>query len=752
MPQIHPFATGFLLVLGWLLPGIGSAQNTPNPFQPLEDTWRPANEVRLASGAPGPAYWQQKVDYDIAVELLEEGPSLRGSETITYHNRSPHQLDYLWLQLDQNLRRPDATARLVEPAPYIYRPENFVQIYADRNQFVGGFVLSAVADAKGRPLPHQIVGTNMRIDLPAPLAPEAQFALQIKWSYRINDARTEGRSGFEYFPKDENFLFEIAQFYPRLCAYDDINGWQNKPFYGPAEFALEFGDYAVAITAPENYLVTATGTLQNEPEVLSKRQQERLQRARTTESQPVQIVTPEEAQLNESKRSTDQKTWRYTADNVRDFAFAASRKFAWEAARVTIDETPVLAQALYPKEGIPLWDKYALHTVMHTLRTYSAYSVPYPYPTATTVHGAVWGMEYPMLSFCGGRPLASGFYSRQMKYSMIGVIIHEVGHNFFPMVVNSDERKWAWMDEGINSFLEYLTEAKFEQNFPHRRGPAAQFAPFMASPGHQSVMTNPESITSNGKTSYEKVTVALKILRDQVMGPEVFDAAFRRYAQRWAFKRPTPEDFFRTLEDASGQDLDWFWRNWFYAAEPLDLGIVRVKHFVLKEPEDRPPQEAFALNRVAQRPSDQPIGELFYVDQHPELRDRYTGQARLPDYDDRNEQEMIAELIAAEGIPMKRREHQRHVYHITFENVGGCVAPIPFELVFRDRSTAQFRLPAEVWMRDPATFTKQVAVAKEVVAIRLDADLTLPDTDRKNNFFPDLNRGQRIQTYDLRPE
>lgn len=727
------FPALFLIVFGFAIcsPLFINAQVGINRFEPLESVWRAPNECRLGSGAPGPDYWQQRADYNIEVRLEEKGPTISGKETITYYNQSPHTLPYLWLQLDQNLRLPNSNKNQTRMATVGFSGEDFSKVYKRQVHFKGGYSELAVLDENGNGLPHRIVETNLRIDLPEPLKPGEQFRFKVSWAYPVNNAAIEGRSGYEYFPGDGNYLFEIAQFYPRMCVYDDINGWQNKPFFGPAEFALEFGNFEVAITAPETYTVSATGDLLNPDKVLTATQRDRLKTARSAEGKPVFIITTEEATANESKKDSGTKTWKYRAENVRDFAFAASRKFAWQAGMVKVADKEILAQALFPKEAVPLWDKYATHTVMHTLRTYSKYSVDYPYSTAIAVHGPVWGMEYPMICFCGGRPNPDGFYSRQTKYNTIGVIIHEVGHNFFPMIVNSDERKWAWMDEGMNSFLEYLTEYEFEPNYPHRRGPAAQFAPFLDTYAHQPVMTNPESLISNGKTSYEKVAVGLKILRDQVMGPKLFDESLRHYSRSWAFHRPTPEDFFRSMEDYSGMDLDWFWRNWFYEALPVDLAVIEVKHFEVEDALDSWKRDPSSTQSETMIRGEVPT-QNYYITGKPELRDKYTGIAQASAED---EDEIEVRRLIAEHTGPAAAENSLHVYHIAFANRGGCPMPVPFELMYLDGTREQFRLPAEVWAGNFGVFVKEIACRKEVVAVRVDGGKVLPDVNRGDNFF-----------------
>ncbi|MGO4479954.1 M1 family metallopeptidase, partial [Massilia sp. 2TAF26] len=553
--------------------------------EPFEDKFRQLDELlptptdtRTASGAPGHAYWQQRADYKIRARLDETNHAITGSETVTYHNNSPDTLNYLWLQLDQNLFKPNSGARttatvMSREAWAKATPETGVKFDGMRTMlesrlFDGGFNITAVKDAGGAPLRYVINGTMMRIDLPQAMKPGSKLAFAVEWNYKINDQKVvHGRSGYETFD-DKNDLFAIAQWFPRMAAYYDAHGWQHKQFLGAGEFTLEFGDYDVELTVPADHIVAATGELQNPDAVLTPAQRERLKQARTAK-QPVLIVTQAEAEAKEKTRAEGSRTWRFKAKNVRDFAFASSRKFIWDAQGFKKEGTDALAMSYYPKEGNPLWGKYSTHAVVHTLDQYSKYSFDYPYPVAISVNFDVGGgMEYPMISFNAPRPTKDKktgeiTYSKNAKYGLIGVVIHEVGHNYFPMVVNSDERQWTWMDEGLNSFLEFLAEEAWEEKFPVQWGEARLIAGYMKSQNQVPIMTNSESLVQFLNNAYAKPATALNVLRETVLGRELFDFAFREYARRWKFKRPTPADFFRTMEDASGTDLDWFWRGWF---------------------------------------------------------------------------------------------------------------------------------------------------------------------------------------------
>lgn len=568
----------FCLFCMCLITSLSSAQTKQNPvdkFRQLEEILPTPNEQRTASGAPGARYWQQRADYQIKVTLDDARQRITGSETITYYNNSPDALPYLWLQLDNNIFSPTSDDVLTETAPSLDRvPFRALDSIIARNTFDGSVKITGVRDANARAnnaaLRYTVNRTMMRIDLPQPLAPGAQTRFSVDWNYAINDARrVGGRTGYEFFPKDGNYIYEIAHWFPRMAAYTDVNGWQHKQFLGNGEFTLEFGNYRVEITAPADHVVAATGVLQNENQVLTAAQRQRLQQARTAPQSPTKtptlIVTPEEARARETDGATKTrnaslptKTWVYQAENVRDFAFASSRKFIWDAQGHNVEGNRVLAMSYYPNEGNPLWAQYSTAAIIHTLNVYSRYSFTYPYPIAISVNGPVGGMEYPMICFNGPRPEADGTYSARTKYGLISVVIHEVGHNYFPMIVNSDERQWTWMDEGLNSFLQFLAESEWENNYPSRRGEPQNITEYMTSANQVPIMTNSESLLQFGNNAYGKPATALNVLRETILGRELFDFSFREYARRWKFKRPEPADFFRTMEDASGTDLDWF--------------------------------------------------------------------------------------------------------------------------------------------------------------------------------------------------
>ena len=597
-----------------------------NKFRQMYNEMATPNMFRTASGAPGPAYYQQKADYKMNLELDDKNSKLYGVETITYHNNSPENLEYLWVQLEQNIERPDSKTPLVESQNIdkAITADRFVKKYMDK-PFPGGFNIDYVKDAKGKDMSYTINQTMMRINLAKPLKSGEKISFSIKWWYNIvnyMEGANNGRSGYELF-EDGNKLFVMAQFFPRMAVYNDVEGWQNMQFWGRGEFALPFGDYEVNITVPADHIMEATGVLQNRKEVFTAEQIKRWELAERTFDKPVVIVTQEEAERAEKGFSDKKKTWKFKAQNVRDFGFATSRKFILDAMAVQLETNKPMAISLYPKEGNPLWGDYSTRAVAHTLKSYSHYTFDYPYPKAVSISAEDQGMEYPMICWNYGRPDKDGKYTDRIKYGMLGVIIHEVGHNFFPMIVNSDERQWTWMDEGLNTFLEYLTEITFDPNFPATRGPAKNIVPYMK--GNQQflepIMSNSENIYQFGANAYGKPATALNILRETIMGHELFDHALKTYANRWKFKHPTPEDFFRTMEDASAMDLDWFWRGWFYSTDYTDIGVKEVKQYFITENPSAEVKEMF--NRRGRKIADaQPMMYLVTEgseDYKPEL-------------------------------------------------------------------------------------------------------------------------------------
>ena len=706
-----------------------------NKFRQMYTEMATPNMFRTASGAPGPAYYQQKADYKMNLELDDKNKKLYGSETITYHNNAPESLEYLWVQLDQNIERPDSKTPLAESESLSksITTDGFAKKFIEK-PFQGGFNIEYVKDAKGNPMKYTINQTMMRIDLPKPLKNGEKVTFSIKWWYNIVNYQEQvnnGRSGYEQF-SDGNRLYVMAQFYPRMAVYSDVEGWQNMQFWGRGEFALTFGDFEVNITVPADHIMEGTGVIQNKSEVYSAEQMKRWALAETTFDKPVVIVTQEEALQAEKGFSEQKKTWKFKAQNVRDFGFSTSRKFILDAMAVDLPTNKPLAISIYPKEANPLWGDLSTKAVAHTLKTYSHHTFDYPYPKAVSVSAEDQGMEYPMICWNYGRPDDKGFVSNRTKYGMLGVIIHEVGHNFFPMIVNSDERQWTWMDEGLNTFLEYLTEISFDPNFPVDRGPASKIVPYMK--GNQQylepIMSNSESIYNFGANAYGKPATGLNILRETIMGRELFDHAFKTYANRWKFKHPTPEDFFRTMEDASAVDLDWFWRGWFYSTDYTDIGIKDVKQFYVIEQDPKEAQQQF--NRRGRK-----IGEgqsmLKMVleastDFIPELKNGFDASKvqALTDYLNKN---YSAEEINGLKSP-------KFFYEVEFDKPGGLLMPIIVELQFEDGTSETKNFPAQIWRKNNMTAKKVFATEKKVVKFQLDPKLETADIDVTNNFWP----------------
>lgn len=698
-------------------------------FEQLGTDLPTPNGYRTGSGAPGEAYWQQKADYKIEVAIDDEKQMLSGKETITYFNNSPDALGYLWVQLDQNVREPGTNSLKVQQnAIRDSLPAKFAAQGLGITDYEGGFKIQSVKDGDNKTLPYTINKTMMRIDLAEPLKTGESYVMKIEWYYNINDRmEVGGRGGYEYFPEDANYVYTIAQWYPRMAVYDDYEGWQNKQFLGRGEFALTFGDFEVSITVPEDHVVASTGWLQNPKDVLNKAEMERFEKAKKSFDEPVVIVTQAEAEAKEKTKAKKTKTWEYKAENVRDFAFATSRKFIWDAQAVKIGDKAPLAMSYYPKEGNPLWEEESTKAVKNTLETYSKYTIEYPYPVAISVHAASIGMEYPMICFNFGRPNPDGTYSDRTKYGMIGVIIHEVGHNFFPMIINSDERQWTWMDEGLNTFVQYRTEQEAYDGFPSRRGPAANITGYMKGDKNfiRPIMTNSEQIMQFGNNAYAKPATALSILRETVMGPELFDKAFKTYARRWAFKHPKPADFFRTMEDASAVDLDWFWRGWFYSVDHVDINVADVKWFRMKSEEVDVENKGKKVKKGDLSKEEGESEMMDFGDEPQPFSLTETDPRFYGEFKNRVDDKAIMEKFAGKNF-----------YQITFKNEGGLVMPLIIEFTFKDGTKTVEKIPAEIWRMNEYEVTKVFGFDKEVANISLDPNLETADTDVQNNVFP----------------
>ncbi len=732
---IAGFALAGLLVAGANVFAQGQWQQK---FEQMGTTLPTANTYRTASGAPGKDYWQQKADYDIAVTLNDDKQSISGEETITYHNFSPDRLTYLWVQLDQNLFDKNSATKQVAAStmPDTISGKSLQQTITRDQDFDGGFKIGYVKSADGKDLKYTINKTMMRVDLPQALNSGERVSFRIAWRYNINDRMSlGGRSGYEYFPGDDNYLYTIAQWFPRMAVYDDVNGWQNKQFLGAGEFALPFGDYKVKITVPADHVVAATGVLQNPGEVLTPEQQNRLDAARTSFDKPVIIITEAEAVKNEKSRAKSTKTWVFHAEQVRDFAFVSSRKFIWDAQAVKINDKTPLAMSLYPKEGNPLWEKESTKAVVNTLKTYSKYTIDYPYPVAQSIHTASIGMEYPMICFNYGRPNPNGSYSRAILEGMVGVIVHEVGHNYFPMIINNDERQWAWMDEGINTFLEHQTIVENYPDFDTTWGTPQGVTRYMKGEKSQlrPIMTNPEQGKSLGYEAYGKPSAGLVLLRETIMGPELFDKAFKEYAERWAFKHPSPADFFRTMEDASAVDLDWFWKGWFYSVDACDIAVDNVQWYRMKVDE-----KGFENQIAASVSNDLGSGGAMENGLSAPKPFKYsnTGNGEYGEFKARVDDKAI-----------QKKNADRNFYEVTLKNEGGLVMPVIIEWTFADGTKEIERLPAEIWRLNENVVTKVFAKDKQVVSLKLDPMQELPDVDEQNDVYPQVDAQSRFERF-----
>jgi hypothetical protein len=729
-------------------------QNNPgsnhgNKFEQLGTILTTPNEQRTASGAPGVKYWQQKADYDIKATLDEKNLTLKGTETVTYTNNSPDVLTYIWLQLDENEHSTSKNAGYESSSkmPNISTTQMVDRVQEATKENGNGINITLLTDAAGKKLSYTVNKTMMRVEMPTPLKSGQQFVFKVGWDYKITDRLVVGgRGGYEFFPEDGNYLFTMAQWYPRLCVYSDFQGWQNHQFTGRGEFALTFGDFKVQMTVPADHVVGGTGECINYNGVLTPAQFSRYQKS-TTATEPVEIVTLAEAKQAETKKSSATKTWVFQAKDVRDFAWTSSRKFIWDAMAQKVANKSVMCMSFYGKEAYGLYSKFSTKAVAHTVKTYSDFTFPYPYPTAQSVEAAN-GMEYPMICFNYGRTEKDGTYSETSKNGMLGVIIHEVGHNFFPMIVNSDERQWTWMDEGLNSFIEYLTEELWDNKFPSKKGPAYTIIDYMKLPKDQlePTMTNSENIVRFGPNAYSKPATALNILRETIMGRELFDYAFKEYARRWAFKHPTPADLFRTMEDASGEDLDWFWRGWFYSTDACDISLDSVKvarpDFNGKVPAprtmnarvDKPSVNAFEdISKIRNR-EDKRI--VFYTDKDQNARDFYWRYDRgLEKVDTTASKIEFGRQIEKLSSDEQAKYAGKYFYELNFSNKGGLIMPVIVEFTYKDGSKKIDRIPAQIWRLNENNGSKFYVEDKEVASIKLDPMRETADIDETNNTW-----------------
>ena len=729
-------------------------------FRQLEEVLPTPNDYRTASGAPGHEYWQQRADYVIDVELDEEEKTLTGTARITYTNNSPDALSYLWLNLDQNRFAADSdyVTSLTTSADDRFPYANLRALQRHQTDDLG-HKIESVEDARGRDLPFTLVQTAMRVDPPAPVMPGDSFTFTVEWSQNIRDAKTFfARGGYEVLEQDDAVLYLMAQWYPRMTAYSDYDGWHAKQFLGRGEFTLEFGDFEVNITVPDDHIVSATGTLQNPEDVLTEEQRDRLAEAARSYDEIVLIVTEEEAYENRASGTNRSKTWSFKAEDVRDFAWGSSRAFIWDAMAVKIDgrEDDVLAMSFYPEEANPLWERYSTHALAQTIETYSRFSIVYPYPNVQSINGPIGGMEYPMVGFNGPRPVkdektGEKTYSRAIKYALITVVIHEAGHSFFPMIINSDERQWTWIDEGLNTFLQFVTEREWEPDYPSRRGEPRDIVDYMKSPIQVPIMTNSDSLpgASFGNNAYGKPATALNILRETIMGREVFDFAFKTFSERWAFKRPTPADFFRTMEDASGMDLDWFWRGWFYSTEHVDIALGDITHYRV---DSKNPDIENVWKREQEEAEPESLTELRNADlekrteRFPYLNDVYNENDRYV-VTDVLRKRMEGPVQRLEDWEQELLESNDHLYKVQFHNEGGVVMPVILDITYEDGSTEELRMPAEVWRLNPKHFTKLLVADQPIVGLEIDPHWETADVDVYNNAWPAVPRESRLEMF-----
>ena len=762
-----------LMLLGGCATGQLLAQNIQNnpgsnhgnKFEALGTILPSPNEYRTASGAPGPKYWQQRADYDIKCELDEDKQRLTGYETITYFNNSPNELNYLWLQLDENEHSGKNNANYQDgsslPKQVSDQTIDRMERAIENNDY--GDNIEKITDALGKPLEYTINKTMMRVELPEILKPGQKFVFNIKWNYHISDRmKYGGRGGYEYFAEDANYLFTMTQWYPRLCVYSDFQGWQNNQFTGRGEFALTFGNFKVEMTVPADHVIGATGECQNYQQVLTPAQYARWQQAQTTK-EPLEIVTLDEAKASMVKKNKAKKTWIFKADNVRDFAWGSSRRFVFDAMPAYINGKKVMCMSYYGKEAYPIYRRFSTKAVAHTIKTYSHFTIPFPYPVAQSVEASN-GMEYPMICFNYGRAEKDGSYSEATKYGMLGVVIHEVGHNFFPMIINSDERQWSWMDEGLNSFVEYLTEELWDNKFPVRgKGPAWAIVDYMKLPKDQlePIMTNSEDIINFGPNAYTKPATGLNMLRETIMGRQLFDYAFKEYARRWAFKHPTPADFFRTMNDASAENLDWFWRGWFYGTDAVDLSLDSVKHLtpdfdhpvakvdttVMKSIDKPLPDGKFPTD-VSKERNREDKNIHFAVDGDTSLHDFYWKYSRgIIPYDTTKYAQHIVQNDETIDDSTKAKFASRQIYELQFSNKGGLVMPIILEWTYKDGTKEIERIPAQVWRKNEGHLTKTFIKDKEVESIRLDPYRETADIDESNNSWPVVQTESKFQAF-----
>jgi len=529
--------------------------------------WASPNMMRSGTGYPGPDYWQQQADYTIQAHLEPDEGTVGASMSVVYTNNSPDTLDYIWVSLDQNLFRTDSIGTLSRT------PGSVMKMLED--DFDGGFKIHSL-QSEGDDLEIKPYDTVGRIDLPHPLQPGEKLRFSMDFDFKIPPHLR--RMGSEKV--DQGEIFEIAQWFPQVCKYDDVHGWNTLPYIGTGEFYTDFGNYDVSITVPRTFIVAGSGKLANPGEVLTQDQQSRLGEAMQSDD-PIWIIEPDAVGTEDARPGiADEFTWHFKNEHARTFAWAASDAFIWDACKADVNTEDgqshtVLCQSFYPKEATA-WDHTdkdggSSRVIKHSIEFYSDFLFPYAYPVMSNINGPEGGMEYPGIVFCGARTSSRGLF---------GVTDHEIGHNWFPMVVNSDERRYMWQDEGFNTFINMYSRANFYDKEVNIKRAVMQTMAMSDVPNNQPIMTSPDRMWPRwvGGLNYRKTGYGLYLLREFILGPDRFDQAFHGYTSHWAFKSPQPADFFRAMENGAGMDLNWFWRGWFLEPATLDQRIAGVKH------------------------------------------------------------------------------------------------------------------------------------------------------------------------------
>lgn len=718
------FCQFLMLPLAIAVSAVAHAEATP--FSPLGSLVDPPSATRGADGRPTSTYWQQHIAYDIDATLDVERRVINAQAELRYTNNAPQALDAIWFEISPEATTKDAIAHRSATINVDSASVRDLRGLREQEERGGGLVVSSVADSEDRPLAFEARGTQLRVALPRPLASGQTVRIKLAWRVALVDLdRKGGRTGYMLLSSGDP-IFHIAQWYPQPVAFTDYGGWRNVPFVDHGEFAPELGDYNVSLTLPAGQLVAATGVLTNEADVLTGVERTRL--ARLRQGKVTEIVTAAEAATK--RRSSETRTWRFAARNVRDFALAASLRYRWDATLA--GTSAVRAMTFYPSEASALWRPLALPAIGHALDVYGRMTFDYPYPVVQAAFGPNDGMEHTMLAFSRYPPDGpNGTYSRERKRDFLWVLTHEVGHNWFPLIVNSDERAWTWMDEGLTSYLETLATLEWSGDYTTRPNLPAMLGAEREATGRQPPMTPANAVVDLFPTQYHRPAAALQVLRELVLGRETFDRAFRAYARAWMFKRPTPGDFFRTINQESGADLDWFWRAWFFSTDHVDLSLERVAALrlvavpadAIPAPADAtPPANLTVLRNAAE-------GRRLMVEQVPRLADAYD---RIP------ERTLAGATPSAHAVVDVQRTldalGQGGVfYELDIRNRGGVVSPVPIRIDYRDGTSERYVVPVELWFGDTKRAQHILWRAKSIRSVTLDPDAATGDVDRGNN-------------------